>query len=508
MSVAMLRTSMTAAVAAVAILSGALCGASAGAEQRAIGPPPDKSFVTRHRGVFGGQRVSYTATIAPIAITDDQGRRQATITSIAFTRTDGDSRAQRPVMFLFNGGPGASSSILHLSGFGPRRISLPGAPEEEGRTSYAVVDNEDTPLERVDLVFIDPIGTGFSRALPGTDPRQFFSLQGDAASIAQFIRKWLVQHGRNGAHVYIVGESYGTVRAAVLTDEFRKQPLPGRLAGLILIGQALDTTQTQQTSGNDMPYVLYLSSYAATAWYHGKIDPAGRSREQFMEEVRAFALNEYAPALLHGSRLLPTQRKHIAERVAAYTALPVSLIEANDLRIGTRLFLETLGGNGKPLLRADSRFAVPPASSTGMPTGYAEGYANGIKDVLRELAVPDASDYRLELQGEFDWDFTLPDDVNIQQTYNNVSPMVVAAMKCDPNLRVFVASGEFDLMASPSSAELTYSHNGFPTEHVELHTYPAGHMPYIHASSRKALMNDIRAFIARTSPEGLLAESP
>lgn len=483
--------------------------ASAQSTPQATPPAADKavthaklrSFVSQHRGTFNGVSVEYSASVAETILPDPAGRAAASLVSIAYIRTDEKDAGRRPVTFVFNGGPGSSSVWLHMAALSPRRADLPADGKLTGAPPYSIVDNQYTLLDVTDLVFIDPIGTGFSRLLPNGKPEDFYGVIEDGRSMCDFLSAWLTANKRWNSPKFVAGESYGTIRAA----EMAKQ-LPGYgifLNGVILFGQAMDFTQTTPIPGFDMSYTLYLPSMAATAWYWNKVNKTGKTLESFVEEARKFAQTDYAAALFAGSHLGADQRTRIADRLAEFTGLPPRVILDNDIRVTANQFcLELLKQEGKVLSRYDARYVVPAArgpneSSLADPIGTNIGanLTTVLNQYLRnELAVD--LDEKYETIARLRWNNNEPPPGMRIGVYENVAPYLGAAMRQNTDMRVFVANGYYDMLTPLFSAEHTVAHAGMPLERVKFGYYHAGHMPYLGESNLKQLCSDLRAFIS------------
>ncbi|MFD2781803.1 hypothetical protein ACFS32_12630 [Novosphingobium pokkalii] len=258
--------------------------------------------ITHHKGTFGGQTVAYTARVEATEVKTADGA--ARLVSFAYLR-DGANPATRPVLFAFNGGPIVASAYVHVGGLGPRRAAFPDDIAADP-AKVTLADNPASPLDAADLVFVDPASTGFSTVAPGTDPHAFWSVRADAAQVAAFIRAWLAAHGRTGAPVYVLGESYGTNRACEIARQLAQGPDPLPLAGVVLYGQAANIIEYAQRPANVTSYVASLPTLAAIAWYHGKADrqdPAfqGMDLPAFLAAARAFAKGDYLTVLYQGS---------------------------------------------------------------------------------------------------------------------------------------------------------------------------------------------------------------
>ncbi|PWT79371.1 MAG: peptidase S10 [Acidobacteria bacterium] len=465
-------------------------------------PPRTKprSFVTQHRGVFNGVTVDYTANVAETILPDPSGKPAASLVSIAYTQNDEKEASSRAVTFIFNGGPGSSSVWLHMAAFSPRRADLPADGQLTGSPPYPIVDNHFTLLDVTDLVFIDPIGTGFSRLLPNGKPEDFYGVIEDGRSMCDFLSAWLTANKRWNSPKFVAGESYGTIRAAEMAKQL---PAYGIfLNGVILFGQAMDFTQTTPIPGFDMSYTLYLPSMAATAWYWNKVNRSGRTLEGFVEEARKFAQTDYAVALFAGSRLDPAQRKRIAARLSELTGLSQQVILDNDIRVtGNQFCAELLKSDGKVLSRYDSRYVVPaPKGPNEQPLSDPIGANIGanlttvLNQYLRtELGVD--IDEKYEAVARLRWNNNEPPPGMRIGVYENVAPYLGSAMRQNSDMRVFIGNGYYDMLTPLFSAEHTVAHAGMPLDRVKFGYYHAGHMPYLGESNLKQLSSDLRAFI-------------
>jgi carboxypeptidase C (cathepsin A) len=459
-----------------------------------------RSFITQHQGVFNGVRVQYTASVVETILPDPSGRPAASLVSIAYTRNDEKDPSTRPVTFLFNGGPGSSSVWLHMAAFSPRRADLPEDGKLTGSPPYKIVDNQFTLLDVTDLVFIDPIGTGFSRLLPGSKPEDFYGVIEDGRSMCDFLRAWLTANKRWNSPKYVAGESYGTIRAAEMAKQLPSYGI--FLNGVMLFGQAMDFTQTTPIPGFDMSYTLYLPTMAATAWYWNKVNKTGKTLESLVEEARKFAQTDYAAALFVGSRLDAEQRTRIVARLSELTGLSQRIILDNDIRVTANQFCtELLKEEGKVLSRYDTRYVLPAArgpNETGLGDPIGTNIGANLTTVLNqymrnELAVD--IDEKYETIVRLRWNNNQPPPGMRIGVYENVAPYLGAAMRQNSDMRAFVGNGYYDMLTPLFSAEHTVTHAGMPLERVRFGYYHAGHMPYLGESNLKQLCSDLRAFI-------------
>ncbi|MFQ5534610.1 MAG: S10 family peptidase [Sphingomonadales bacterium] len=462
-------------------------------------------FVTRHSGRFNGQTVKYTATAGETYLKDSDGKPTASIFSVAYVRDGVSDPTRRPVVFIFNGGPGSASLWLHMGAFGPRRVDAPPSnAEDDGAPPFPIVDNRASILDIADLVFIDPVGTGFSHALGEKDGKDFWGITEDARSVSQFIRRWITTNKRWNSPKYLAGESYGTFRAAAVTHELEGGLNDVALNGIILISTVLDLTGSDTRPGNEAPYVSFLPTYAATAWYHNKVADRPETVEAFIEEARQFALNDYAVALLKGSRLDGETRAAIIARLARFTGLSETYIDRANLRVSPARFQkELLRDQGKTVGRLDGRFTGIDYDDAGErpdadPSFYAidGAYTGAVNHYL-------ATELNVEMDRQFEplsfavnrgWNWNIDGDRG-RPSYINVAPYVGTAMRQNKHFRVLVASGYYDFATPFFGAENSMARNGIMPERVTMTYYPAGHMMYVHAPSLKQLNADVRAFI-------------
>jgi len=469
----------------------------------AADPPPPVVSTTRHSGRFNGVAVSYRAIAGETYLRDDQGKAKAAIFSVAYLREGGDP-ANRPVTFLFNGGPGSGSLWLHMGAFGPKRVVIPSDARDDGAPPYPLIDNPDSLLDVTDIVFIDPVGTGFSRALPGTNASDYWGVNKDAKSIAQFIRQWLNENGRWNSPKYLGGESYGTTRSAAVANELEGSYNDVSLNGIILISTILDFGAQAEVPGNEMQYVVTLPSMAATAWYHNKVPDRPDSVEAFTREARDFAVGDYAAALLLGQRLPADRRADIRRRLARFTGLSETFLDNADLRVTPgRFYKELLRDRGLTVGRLDTRYTGVDQDRAGEtpdndPSFFAidGAYTAAINQWAREgLRFRPERDY-VTIGGVSTWDWKLGDDDG-RTFYFNVAPYIGRALRENSGLRVFVGQGYYDFATPFFGAEYSLGRPGIPQDRIEFHYYGAGHMMYVRDADLRKLSTDVRTFIAR-----------
>ena len=479
-----------------------------------IPPPPhheETSHQSQHSVVVGAETIEYTATAGRIVLTEEEGKKQASFFYVAYTRDGVTDLAKRPVTFAFNGGPGSSSVWLHLGAYGPRRVEM----TEDGMAMAPpgrLVDNEHTILDETDLVFIDPVSTGFSRAIPEEDAKKFHHFKRDIESVGQFIQMYLSRNGRWQSPKFLAGESYGTTRSAGLAGHLLDR-YGLYLNGLLLVSSVLnfqtigmDRNTWTFNRGNDLPYILFLPTYAATAWYHGLLgdDLQAMSLEDFSAEVREFALGRYASVLLHGSRLASDEFDEVAAAVARYTGLGEDYVREYDLRIEILRFCKELlrqdrltVGRIDSRYRGTSRFVRGESMETDPSIDAVLGpYTTALNDyVRRELGYESDLPYEVLTDRVRPWSYE-----DFENAYVDVSETLRSTMARNPHMKTLFANGYFDLATPFTATEFTFSHLGVEADleaNVEMTYYEAGHMMYVHLPSLEKLAQDSRDFIRR-----------
>lgn len=485
--------------------------------QPAASPPPEpREFVTRHTGTFNGQQVEYVARAGETYLRDDDGNPKASFFSFAYTAAGTAAAADRPVTFVWNGGPGSASLWLHMGTFGPKRIVVPSDAHNAGAPPYPLLDNPLTLLDITDLVFVDPVGTGFSRPLGEHEASEFWGLNEDAGSVAEFIQQWITDNGRWNSPKFLAGESFGTTRAAAVAEI-----LEGRAAmslnGIVMISQALDYTGSTPADDNLVAYVTYLPTMAATAAYHGKVSPPEGDLEAFLQQARAFATDELAPALFKGSMLAADERARVRDRLAYFTGLDPEYVERADLRVtGTRFAKELLRDQGRSVGRLDTRYTRDDIDDTSdSPEGDAasdaisSAFTAALNHYMREeLGVRMEQPYRTSgrFGGAWNWR-PVAEGRSWEPSYVNVARRLSSALRRNSSLRVLVASGYYDMATPFFDAEYTFARHGMLAERIEYTYYEAGHMMYVHEPSLDRFMADVRDFLQRCLRSGADATS-
>jgi carboxypeptidase C (cathepsin A) len=489
----------------------------------------DESQVTSGSITLRGARLTYQAEAGvevvflkdpkdddPQPRHDDKGEppipQHAGMSYVAYFKGDHED-ARRPITFLFNGGPGSSTVWLHMGAFGPKRV-VTANDSHSPAAPYHVTDNEFSLLDASDLVFVDAPGTGFGHIRGPDKEKAFYGVDQDAHAFANFIVEFLSRHGRWNSAKYLFGESYGTTRAALLAYILQSEKSLD-FNGVIFLSQILSFDNSadgpQFNPGVDQPYVLALPSYAATAWYHHKLPNQAQALEPLLTEVEQFALNDYWRALTAGNTLSPERRTEIAGRLHAYTGLPQDYIERANLRINAGEFEKTLLGSDTTTGRLDSRFSGPTIDPMSKEADYdpqsaaiSSAYVSAFNDyVRRTLKFGGKMIYKEGIDVEKNWDFQHQPPgapIKLPQTVN-VEPDLAFAMKMNPNLKVMMNGGYFDL-ATPFFAA-SYELQQLPIQpalqkNIEMRFYTSGHMVYAHEPDLKALHDNVAAFIGKT----------
>lgn len=466
-------------------------------------PAAPKRFETTHAGLFHGREIAYRCVAGETHLPGPDGTPKASIFSFSYL-ANAESPAARPVMFIFNGGPGSASLWLHMGALGPRRIAPPpdAAPAPPPGT---IVDNTHCLLDLVDLVFIDPSGTGYSRMLGEAKPEEAWGLEQDAELVSTFIKAWLTEHRRWASPRFLCGESYGTTRAVAVAGKLSGAPGAVAMNGIALISLVLDFHTVRFERGNPLPDMCYLPTYAATALHHGRIAaPAGR--DALLDEIRRFAIHDYLPALVAGTRLDAATRAAVRARLAAYTGLSEAWLDRARLRIDPARFRkELLRDSGRTVGRFDSRYTGADFDEAGeLPDNDASAYAvDGAfvavmhDHLTRALAIEMDRPYiALNREALTKWDWLGPKpDVPRWPASVNVAPTLGRLLREQPHLRVLAANGIFDLATPFGAAETTIAGNGIDASRVRMTYYDAGHMMYLNEDCMAALVADLRALI-------------
>lgn len=480
--------------------------------------PQDQLIETKHSITLGGQEIKYTVTCGTIVLKEEAEKKgdqagesegekaRASIFFIAYTRDDVPDKTKRPLTFSFNGGPGSSSVWLHLGLLGPRRVvmtdlgDLPPPP-------YQLTDNEFSLLDVTDLVFIDPVSTGFSRPVVGEKAKEFHGFKKDIESVGDFIRLYATRYQRWTSPKFLIGESYGTTRAAGLSGYLQNRH--GMfLNGIMLVSSILNFATARFNTGNDLPYILFLPTYTSTAWYHKRLAPALQNDLQAtLREVEAFALGEYTLALSKGAALTANERANIIQKLARYTGLSADYIDRANLRIEIHRFCkELLRDERRTVGRLDSRFKGIDRDAAGEVHEYDPSLTN--------IMGPYTATFNDYVRGELRFETDLPYEIltprvqpwsyaQHENQYVNVAETLREAMTINPFLQVHVANGYYDFATPYFATQYTFNHLGIDPsleKNVSMSFYEAGHMMYIHLPSLAKLKETLAHFIRGAMP--------
>ncbi|MBL4878178.1 MAG: peptidase S10 [Hyphomonas sp.] len=499
-----MRTLILAACMAILVLPGLAEDNGNGAKETPD-IPEAQSFTSDHTLRLGSKTVKYKTVAGETYLRDNKDEPTASVFSVSYVDTSTSSAAQRPVTFVFNGGPGSASLWLHMGAFGPKQVLTPSDASDVGAPPYTMRDNPNSLLDVTDLVFIDPVGTGYSRPLGETEGKEFYGVNEDAESIAEFIRIWLTENGRWNSPKYLAGESYGTTRAAALTEKLQGGWNGIGLNGVILISAILDFQTARFAPGNDTAHLAFFPTEAATAWHHGKANKAkwNNDFDAFIEDARNYATDTLAPALIRGSTLSEADETRIAQEMSDFIGLSPEWIRLANLRVDPHRFRkELLRREGYTVGRFDSRYKGVDSEGTGEtpendPSGYGMdvAYVAAINDYLtRELEVDFTRPYKV-LTGEPGSQWNWSTSQQGWPAYVNVTPWLAKGMRENTELRVLLASGWYDLATPFFGAEMALRKNGVVLDRVQFDYYDAGHMMYLAESDGKKLSDDVRDFI-------------
>lgn len=499
-------------LASTLLLASLLALPALAAEPPKEGPPPgepkERLSETSHRIRLGGQEIAYRALAGELLLRDEQEKPRALMFYTAYL-AQGPKTSERPITFVFNGGPGSSAVWLHMGAFGPKRVrademGLPGPPP------YGLTDNPASLLDLSDLVFVDPVSTGYSRVVPGEKAETFLEVHGDVEAMGEFIRRFLARQGRWDSPLFIAGESYGTIRGAGVADFLlRRHGL--YCNGLVLISPALNQMVFKDGPGNDLPYILTLPAYTATAWYHKRLEPTlqARTLDEVMREAEAFAYGPYSRALLLGAALPAEERQPILAELARFSGLPAEEIEKRDLRVGYQDFAaELLEDERQQIGLLDSRYKGFPNNLATEPFAFMHQYhfADPMYSALHGVFVSAFQQYlRRDLRYETEMSYealSLPVAANwdysrVTNRYLYAADNLRSVMTANPDMKVFVGNGHYDLVTTSPAARYIMNHLGIDPRlrgNITLAFYDSGHMMYMHDPSLAKLKEDLTRF--------------
>jgi carboxypeptidase C (cathepsin A) len=475
-------------------------------------PPKEESFVTDHMIHVGGQAIPYKATASTTLLKDDKGEPTALIYSTAYTRGDVKDFSQRPIAFVYNGGPGSSSIWLHMGAFGPRRVVnanagfTPPAP-------YKLEDNANCLLDKADLVFIDPVGTGFSRAVGKAQNKDFWGVDQDVKMFAQFIGIYTNRNNRWNSPKFLIGESYGTFRSVALGNYLQSHE-GMYINGIVLISSVLNLGTISFNPGDDMPYILYLPSYAAAAAYQKVLPEPPADLNAFLADARKFAATEYADALMKGTNISAAEKADIAKKLSHFTGLSEDYLLKADLRVSLPQFnVELERSRGLTTGRYDARYTMP---TYDLLSEYAEedpsyvavrgAFTAAFNSYTREeLKVTQERSYEIlngEVGSNWDWKHHGPGSSGYFPGSANVEGDLIQALMTNPHLHVQVENGFYDMATPFFATEYTMDHLFLPgnlRSNIQLEYYNAGHMMYLHEEDLGKLKSNIGAFMDGSS---------
>ena len=472
--------------------------------------PKEESSVTEHSIKIAGQTIPYKATFGSILLKNDKDEPEALIYYTAYTRSDVKDFSQRSLSFLYNGGPGSSSLWLHMGSFGPKRVITanagitPPAP-------YRIEDNPNCLLDKSDLVFIDPVGTGFSKAVGKAQDKDFWGVDQDAKSLVRFVQSYVSRNGRWNSPKFLIGESYGTFRNAALANFLQSQN-GMYLNGLVMVSSVWDLSTISFYPGQDLAYILYLPSYAATAWYHKVLKDRSDNLEAFLNEACAFAKGEYADALLKGATLSDADKTAIAKKFAHFTGLNEDYVIKSNLRVRLDRFMQQLQlSRGLTTGRLDARFSGPTydlidssASYDPQSAAITGAFVAAFNTYLRDdLKFTQDRPYHVFADFKNDrWDWKHEGGYGDFPGAPSVMLDLASAIITNPRLQVQMEDGYYDLATPFFEAQYATEHLGLPADlqkNIQHQFYEAGHMMYLREEDQTKLKTNVAAFLDSNS---------
>jgi carboxypeptidase C (cathepsin A) len=473
--------------------------------------PEAKVWSSKHQTNIGSTPVAYTATAGTMLIKNDKDEAIALFGFTAYVKEGGDQRS-RPILFAYNGGPGSSSAWLHMGILGPKRAVLVDT-DTNSKGPFRSVDNEFSILDHADLVMIDPIGTGLSRPVGKGEGKDFWGVDQDIKSVSDFIVKYVTQNGRWASPKFVLGESYGGMRTGGVSYELLTK-YNMALNGIILVSPYLDFAGGSAGIKIDTPYVNFLSTYAATAWYHHALANRPPELQPFLREVEAFSRDVYAPVLLKGNHATPAERQAVLVGLARYTGISADYWDKANLRIDEGHFLQELMRNTGVLIgRIDTRYSganIKPLSESMTYDPFAASIAPAIvasfQDYYRsELKVESDREYKFSSEdASKDWDdrHVQPDSGGFKVPAPNTAVDLGFAMNMNPKMKVLVDSGYYDLACPYGTVQYAFDHLDIPAnlrDNINIEYYEAGHMMYVHPASMQKFKRTLAGFIDTNS---------
>ena len=479
----------------------------AGQGAEPLGPAPEElRFESQHSLQLESGPLPYRAVAETTLLRDADGAPDAEFFSISYVASDSVA-TRRPLTFAFNGGPGSASVWLHMGLLGPVLVQVPSDGQGAGSPPYPLVDNPHSLLAVSDLVFVDPIGTGLSRVVRKGDPANHWGVDEDARSVARFIRRYLSDNQRWASPKYVLGESYGGIRGPLLVRELQSGFNSCALNGVIMISPAFDM-EVVDGQDNDAALATVLPTYAATAWHHNALPERPADFEKFLQSARAFAAEEYIPALFRGRDLPAGERTELVARLHAFTGLAPDYWERANLKVSPNRFRrELLRSRGLIVGRLDTRYTGTEPDAVGenptgdpLAAGISGAYVAGFQHYLQSTLGASVEREYVVMSREAGKDWKRPKELSSSfQGYVDVMPHLARGMADNPDLRTFIASGYFDIATTFYAAEYNVARSTMDRRRVVIRNYPAGHMMYVHRPTLVALAKDLRAFVASTS---------
>lgn len=497
-------------------LSASILLASAAPEVAPDAPKPDKPAAPEKKedvakepvvkqGLveIGGKKIPYKATTGKLVLKDEDGKPRASIFHVSYERSDVTDQQKRPVMFAFNGGPGSSAVWLHLGVLGPKRIAIPGDGTTAPAPPARLLDNPESILDQCDLVFVDPVSTGYSRAEKDTKPAEFHGVEEDITSIADFVRRWVTEHDRWGSPKYLLGESYGGIRVAGLANQLQAR-YGMSLNGVVMLSSLVDFRTLTASSGDDLQFSVYLPVYASVAHFHGKLKG---DRDALIEEARKFAFGDYSTALLQGTELTEARRIELAAKLSSFSGIDASIWLAHDLRVDPTFFrAELLRKEHKVIGRFDARVAWGSTSDANSVADYDPSYSlaygafsSAMMDYLsHDLGWKEDRPYEILTGKVHPWNW------DASNGYVNLSGRLANAMRDNPHLRVLVMCGRSDLATPPDGIAYSFRHMfelpAAQHDNITFTRYDGGHMFYLNPPDLKKCRADLVEFLDNQKP--------
>ena len=472
--------------------------------------PIPARYESHHSIQVGDETVAYDAVVGSIVLRDGEETATAELFYTAYFRTGVEGDSPRPIVFSYNGGPGSASFWLHMGIMGPRRVVTP-VVGHQAPPPYTLEDNQYTLLDIADIVMIDPVGTGFSHPVGDTPGSDFWGIDEDAASLAQFIRRFLSQYQRWNSPRYLLGESYGTTRSAVLARHLQRANID--LNGIVLVSAVLEFRTIQFAPGDDLAYVVNLPSYAVVSAYLDALPgPTPSDHDAFMKEVEEWTVTEYATALMRGNTLDPATRSRVIDKMSEYTGLSRDFIDRADLRVSAPEFeKELLRSQGLVVGRLDARFTGPSGDLLQptpdfdpQSTAISSAYTSAFNTYLREELGYDGTREYTPSGATRDWNWQRAGGEGFFRGAGtpNVGPDLADAIRFNPNLEVLLVNGIYDLATPYFAAVWAMDHLGLPDhlrDNIQRADFAAGHMMYVEQSLLPQWKETLDAFIERTS---------